>query len=114
MDLGGENDVVAAPGEGFADNLLRLTSRVDVCGVDEVDTGIERAVHDAHAVVVIRIAPFAEHHRPEAVLADGDAGSAQRSRSHPLTLRRDPADRCRAPAPPAAPPHPVSRRSPGV
>jgi hypothetical protein len=42
--------------------------RVDVGGVDEVDPGVERAVDDADALVVVFVAPVAEHHRAEAEL----------------------------------------------
>jgi hypothetical protein len=66
--LGGEHDVVATAFERLADDLLGLTGGVDVGGVDEVDAGVEGAVDDADRVVVIGIAPGAEHHRAEAEL----------------------------------------------
>src|SRR5207247_7375689 len=82
-ELGGEDDVVAAAaGERLADDLLGLASRVDICGVDEVDTGAEGGVDDADAVVVVRVAPGAEHHGAEAQRADGDAGAAEGSVLH--------------------------------
>ena len=44
-DFGREHDVVAlARGQRLADDLLRLSGRVDVGGVDEVDPGVERGV----------------------------------------------------------------------
>jgi len=46
-----------AAGQRLADDLLRFSPGIDVGGVDEVDPGIERAVDDANAVVVIVVAP---------------------------------------------------------
>jgi hypothetical protein len=67
VHLAGEHNVVAlAAGQRLADDHLGLAGGVDVGGVDEVDPGVERAVDDADALVVVRIAPLAEHHRPEA------------------------------------------------
>jgi hypothetical protein len=65
-ELGREHDVVAPALERLADDLLRLAGGVDVGGVDEVDAGAERAVDDADRVIVIGVAPGAEHHRAEA------------------------------------------------
>ena len=74
VELGGEDDVVAAAaGERLADDLLGLAVPVDVGGVDEVDAGVERRVDDPDRVVVVGVAPGAEHHRAEAELADRDA-----------------------------------------
>ena len=71
VDLGREHDVVApAAGERLADDLLGLAARIDVGGVDEVDPGIERAVDDPDRLLVVGVAPCAEHHRPEAQRAD--------------------------------------------
>ena len=49
--------------------------RVDVGGVDEVDPGVERRVDDPDRLVVVGVAPRAEHHRAEAERADLDAGA---------------------------------------
>src|SRR5204862_7900278 len=76
-ELRREDDVVAAARERLADDLLRLAGRVDVGGVDEVDAGVERRVDDADGVVVVLVAPGAEHHRAEAELRDLDAGASQ-------------------------------------
>jgi hypothetical protein len=54
--------------ERLADDLLGFAGGVDVGGVDEVDAGVERAVDDADRVVVVGVAPGAEHHRAEAEL----------------------------------------------
>jgi hypothetical protein len=67
-ELGGEHDVVAATLEGLADDLLGLAGRVDVGGVDEVDAGVKGRVDDADRVLVVGVAPGAEHHRAEAEL----------------------------------------------
>ena len=81
-ELRGQHDVVAAALQGLADDLLRLAGGVDVGGVDEVDPGIQRAVDDADRVVVVGVAPCAEHHRAEAELRDLDAGASERAVFH--------------------------------
>ena len=45
--------------------------------------GVERPVDDPDAVVVVRVAPGAEHHRAEAERGDLDAGAAERAVVHP-------------------------------
>ena len=70
VQLGGEHDVVAAALDRLGDDLLRLAPRVDVGGVDEVDAGVERGVDHVDRLVVVGVAPRAEHHRPEAEGAD--------------------------------------------
>jgi hypothetical protein len=82
VHLGREHDVVAAPGERLADDLLRLAARVDVGGVDEVDPGVEGAVDDLDALVVVRVAPAPEHHRAEAQRGHLDAGAGERAAVH--------------------------------
>ena len=68
-DLGREHDIVPpAPGECLADDLLGLAGGVDVGGVDEVDTCVQGGVDDADRLVVVGLAPGAEHHRAEAQL----------------------------------------------
>jgi len=54
--------------ERFPDDLLGLPAGVDVGRVDEVDPRVERAVNDADGVVVVGVAPGAEHHGAEAEL----------------------------------------------
>ena len=56
VELGGEDDVVAAAFEGLADDLLVLALAVDVSGVDEVDAGVERGVDDPDRLVVVGLA----------------------------------------------------------
>ena len=64
--LGREHDVVAASGEGLADDDLGLAGGVDVGGIDERDAGVERPVDDPDALVVVLGAPVAEHHGAQA------------------------------------------------
>ena len=83
VDLGGEDHVVAlAAGKRLADDLLGLTSAENVGGVDEVDPGVERAMDDPDAPVVVGVAPGAEHHRAEAQRADLDSRTAERTQVH--------------------------------
>ena len=85
VELGGEDDVVAAAaGERLADDLLGLALPVDVGGVDEVDPGVERRVDDPDRLVVVRVAPRAEHHRAKTELADRHAGATQLAMLHRL------------------------------
>ena len=56
-----------------------------------VDPGVERAVDDADALVVVGVAPRAEHHRAEAERADADAGAAEGAVLHrPTVAKRRP------------------------
>ena len=82
MELGGQDHVVAATGERFGHDLLGFTGRVDVGGVDEVHTRVQRGVDDANALVVVGVAPGPEHHRPQAEVADLDAGAPERAVVH--------------------------------
>jgi hypothetical protein len=92
MDLGGEDDVVApAAGQRLADDLLGLALGVDVGGVDEVDPGVQGPVDDPDALVVVGVAPVAEHHRAEAELADRDTGASERAMLRGLLLAGGPA-----------------------
>ena len=52
--LGREDDVVAAPLERLADDLLGLTAPLKVRGVNDVDPGVQGLVDDADRVVVVR------------------------------------------------------------
>ncbi len=74
--------VAAATGEGPADDLLGLALRVDVRGVDDVDARVERAVNDRDALVMVGIAPGAEHHGPECQRTDLDSGASERAKRH--------------------------------
>ena len=79
-----QHDVVPPPRDRLADHRLRLAGRVDVGGVDEVDAGVERAVHDAVGAGLIEAADHfpdlpaaAEGHRAQAQLRDEHAGVGQ-------------------------------------
>ena len=103
VELGGEDHVVAAAaGERLADDLLGLALPVDIGGVDEVDPGVQRGMDDPNRLVVIRVAPRAEHHRAEAELAHRDASAAEVAMLHSLLLSSRAAVAVRSP---------VSRRS---
>ena len=70
---------------GLADDVLRLAVRVG--GVDEVDSGVESAVDDPRAILVVGVAAGAEHHRAEAQLADPDARASEGSIVHGVSDR---------------------------
>ena len=74
-----EHDVVTLAAERLGEDLLRLARAVHVRRVDEVDAGVQRRVRDADAVVVVGVAPRAEHHRTETELADLDARAPERA-----------------------------------
>jgi len=79
-----------AGGKRLAGDDLALARRVDVGGVDEVDARIEGAVDDADGVVVVGVAPAAQHHVAEAQGADGHACPAEGAIAHgsDRTVRR--------------------------
>jgi hypothetical protein len=76
-ELRRQHDVVAAPPQGLAGDLLRHAAGIHVGGVDEVDPGIECAVNDADRVGAVVVAPRPEHHRAQAQRADRYSGPAQ-------------------------------------
>jgi hypothetical protein len=95
--LRGQDDVVAASArQCLGNDLFALTRRVDVGGVDEVDTGIQRAVDDADALVVVTVAEAPEHHGAEAQVRDLHTCVSERAVGHeanvlvvePATSRR--------------------------
>ena len=61
----------------LAHDDLGLAERVHVRGVDEVDAGVDGPVDDADRVVVVLVAPGAEHHGPEAEPTDLYSGGAE-------------------------------------
>ncbi len=82
VHLGGQYHPVApTPGQRLAHDLLGLTRRIDIGGVHEIDAGVQRGVDDADAVVMVGVAPRAEHHRPQAQRGHPHAGVTQRVRS---------------------------------
>jgi hypothetical protein len=77
VELGGQDDVVAAARERLAEDRLGLPLGVDVGGVDEVDARVEGAADDPDAVGVVGVAVAADHHRAQRQRADLQAGAAQ-------------------------------------
>jgi len=94
VELGRQDDAVAAAAQRLADDRLRLALGVDVGGVDEVDAGVQRLVDDRGRGVVVGLAPGAEHHGAEAERADEHPGVAEvavlhrSSMPHPTAARR--------------------------
>jgi hypothetical protein len=86
VHLGGQYDVSAPAFQRLADDLLRLAAAIPVGGVDEVDAEVQGFVDDADAFVVVGIGQSAEHHRPQAIRADLDAGFSERAILHGLFL----------------------------
>jgi hypothetical protein len=83
VDLGGDDDVVAASLQGTTQDLLGGAAGVDVGAVDEVDPGIHCGVDDPDAVVNVDVAAVeTEHHCAQAVRADFDAGASERAHLH--------------------------------
>ena len=82
-----EHDVVAPSLKCLGDDRFGLPGRVHVGGVDEVDAGIERRVDHVDRLVVVGIAPRAEHHRPETEWAHRHAGTPERTLFHESLLR---------------------------
>jgi len=74
--------VAATAGERPANDLLGLACAIDVGGVDEVDAGVQRRVDDLDRLVVVGVAPRAEHHGAEAEAADLNAGAPERPKFH--------------------------------
>jgi hypothetical protein len=77
VHLGRQDDVVAAPLECLAHDLLGLAVGVGVGGVNEVDPRVKRLVDDADRVVVVGVADGPEHHRAQCVGTDLHAGPAK-------------------------------------
>ena len=74
-ELGGEHDLVPAPFQGLADDVLGVA--VGVGGVDEVDAGVQRLVDDAGRVLGGIAHGCGEHQGAQGVGADLDAGPAE-------------------------------------
>src|SRR4029077_11264587 len=72
-DLGGDDGFLAPALERLADDLLRLSHRVAVRGIDEGDALVERAAHDPDALVVVGVPPPSQRHRAEADARDLEA-----------------------------------------
>src|SRR3712207_8326642 len=68
--------------------MIRRPPRSTLFPYTTLFRSVERAVDDADALVVVLVAPGAEHHRPEAERADLDAGAPERAVLHQLTFSR--------------------------
>ena len=82
VDLGGEDDLVAAvaalrePGaEDLLGAALVLAPAVDVRGVEEVDARLQGGVHEGVAVALVGLG--AEVHRPQDEAADLESGASE-------------------------------------
>jgi hypothetical protein len=65
MALRGEDDVFPSPLKGRTHDLLGLSGRVHVGGVEEVDAVVECPVDEADTLVVVGVARRTEHHGPQ-------------------------------------------------
>ena len=79
--LGGDDHVVAAPGDRLPDQLLGVAVPVDRGGVDPVDAGVEAGLDGAHRLGVVLRAPaelpVAATHRPGAETDGGEVETAR-------------------------------------
>ena len=62
----GEHDLIAATGDGAADDLLGFAKAVDRSGVDHVNAAIERGENGIGCVLFIRTAPHPTADGPSA------------------------------------------------
>ena len=92
-DLRGEDHVAPPVAERAAEHRFRLAGRVDVRSVDEVDPGVERAMHERVGSLLVEAAdgfpdlsPAAERHRAQAELGDEDTRVRKLSIFHPTSL----------------------------
>ena len=60
-ELGGKKDLVAAALDGFADELFVVADAVGVCGVEEVDTEVERAEKCGGGLGIVALAVELAH-----------------------------------------------------
>lgn len=83
VGLRGQDDALPSPaGQGLTHDLLRLAVGIHVRRVEDVDAGVQGSVNDPDRLVMVRIPPGAEHHRPEAVRAHLDTGPTERAPPH--------------------------------
>src|SRR5690349_12521129 len=82
-----KNHVVAATAlQCLPHDFLGLAAGIHVGGIDEVDAPVEGPVDDADGVVVVGIAPRAEHHRSQAERADLHSSATQCPKLHSRAL----------------------------
>ena len=84
-ELRGQHDLVAAVGDGAADELLVGVGAVDVGGVEEGDAELEGAVDGGDRLVVVaRAVELGHAHAAEAEGGDGRALEAQGACLHAI------------------------------
>jgi len=82
-ELGREHDLVAAPPERLAEQLLVVAPAVHVRGVEEVHAEVDRPVDDRDRLRVVALAVRAGHgHAAEADGRDPERAVAERSIVH--------------------------------
>ena len=87
VDLGGEHDVVAPAPAAPCRRSPRTRPREYTSAVStKLMPASSARVDDADRVVVVAVAPGAEHHGAEAERADLDAGATERAHLHALTV----------------------------
>ena len=76
--FGDQNDIVAAPFYGAADDFLGAAQSIGRCGIDQRDAGIERGMYRGNRCFVVAATPHPAAHGPgsEAHCACGDAAFA--------------------------------------
>ena len=83
-ELGGEHNLVPAPFQGLANDVLGVA--VGVGGVDEVDAGVQRPADDAGRILRGIAHDGGEHQGAQGVGADLDAGPAEGAVLHGVSL----------------------------
>jgi|GEM_PF-3883378 len=86
VGLGGQHDVLAAPGDGPADHLFGLPGTVGVGGIDEVDTGRKSGVDKGGGLVLGGVSDLAEVHCAQRERADLHTCAAQGAVLHDFLL----------------------------
>jgi hypothetical protein len=81
-DLARQYDIVAAARKRFADDLLCLSVRIGVRGVDNVYAGVERGMDNVDTLLFIGISIGTKHHRAQGVGAHANPGSSERAIFH--------------------------------
>ena len=76
--------LVALPGHQFAEDPLRIPTRVDVGAIEEVDSGLATSGVDRGAGLAVGLAT--ERHGTEAQLGDFDSRAAEGDLPHLRTL----------------------------
>lgn len=81
-ELGRKHDPIAPTPKRGADDFLGPAIAVAIGCVDHVDAAVQSLVDDADTRTFVGIGHFAEHHGPQAIRADLDAGASKWSVLH--------------------------------